>query len=129
MTNTVEEPWCDVEGWLPEAVAELVAQAVEDYQEGKFSRDFEDKLADRGIPLQAVIGAVTSRQSVIVEYSDRRDGSRRIGFWHPRRKYFVAWKPGAESRYMTCFWRENGLAYMQRLLDSRPIRCSERAKS
>jgi hypothetical protein len=125
VTDIAEEPWHEAESWPPEAVAELVAQAVADYQEGKFSRDFVDKLADRGIPLQAVIGTVANRQSLIVEYADRRDDSRRIGFWHPRLKYFVAWKPGTDSRYMTCFWREDGLAYAQRLSDSRPIRRPE----
>jgi hypothetical protein len=110
-----EEEWTEDAVWHPKTIARLRAQVIREFKEGRFNRDFENKLADRGIPLQAVLNTISSRHTYVGLYHDRYEGTRRIGFWHPRIQIFVAWKPGRDSQFKTAFDKETGLEYMRTL--------------
>ncbi len=120
--NTPEEDWDEIENWQPRTVSKLIGRAVHEFKKGRYSKDFEAKLVERGISDQIILDTISSKRSYIVKYRDRYDRMLRIGFWHPRIRIFVAWKPGPKSAFKTCFWRKEGLKYMrERLLCSRPI--------
>jgi hypothetical protein len=65
--------------------------------------------------LQAILDTIRSKRTYIVLYYDRYEGTRRIGFWHPRIQIFVAWKPGRNSQFKTAFDKKAGLEYMREL--------------
>jgi hypothetical protein len=107
--------------WQPETIARLRTRLKGDLKTGRFDRDFEDKLAVRGISLHSVQQVISSPRSYIVKYYDRFDGTRRIGLWYPRHKYFIAWKPGRRSQFKTCFKKATGLEYLSNLLEVKLI--------
>lgn len=126
MDNHLElSDWGDMEDWRPETVARLVARVIREFNEGRYGKDFEAKLVERNIPLWAIKDTLSSKRTYIALYRDDYDGMRRIGFWHPELKLFVAWRPGKRSVFKTCFRRDRGVEYMQRLDESRPIRRPE----
>jgi hypothetical protein len=98
--------------WQPKTIAKLLKRLKQEFEQGRFDRDFEDKLADRGISIHIVRQIIGSRRSYIVKYYDRFDGTRRIGLWHPDNQYFLAWKPGRRSMFKTCFKKRRGLEYL-----------------
>lgn len=117
-----EAAWEDLEDWRLETIARLRRRVVSEFQEGRYHREFEAKMQDRHIIPAMVIETLRSARTYIVSYREARDRTRRIGFWHPRIKLFVAWKPGRESRITTCFRKENGLYYIEsKLEDARPV--------
>lgn len=116
--------WDSSREWPPRWVRRLLRAVIEDYQQEKFSIDFHDKLAKRGLVLQNALETVRSRQSYIAKFR-HEDGVNRVGFWNPRTRLFVVWKPRkgkSESRYMTCFELKNGIRYMRRQEKFREIR-------
>ena len=115
------DEWVTETAWQSETVTRLRKRVIQEFREGRFDRDFETKLADRRIPLQVVLNTISSKQTYIAKYHDRYDGTRRIGFWHPRIQVFVAWKPGRNSHFKTAFDRRTGLDYMRGLLDCKLI--------
>jgi len=90
--------------WKAETITKLRKRLKNDFNAGFFNRDFEDKLAARRIPMSTVRHIINSRNSYIVKYYDRFDGTRRLGLWHPSNPYFLAWKPGRRSQFKTCFY-------------------------
>jgi hypothetical protein len=107
--------WDELPDWQPQTV-------VHKFQDGRYSKDFQAKLVERGIRLSEVLSTLRSRSSYIIKYRDRYTGRWRIGFWHPRLQLFVAWAAGPYSVFKTCFERKDGLRYMvKRLTESSPI--------
>jgi len=102
--------------WLVDAVAS-------DWREERVSRDFFDKLRTRRIARQQVWMTITSPESYIARYW--YDGNR-VGFWHPRSRLFIVWKPNAlysPSRIVSGFYYHgDGVAYMYKFLPFREIR-------
>ena len=84
--------WDSSREWPPRWVRRLLRAVIEDYQQEKFSIDFHDKLAKRGLVLQNALETVRSRQSYIAKFR-HEDGVNRVGFWNPRTRLFVVWKP------------------------------------
>lgn len=107
--------------WRPLTITKLRNRLKDELKTGRFDRDFDDKLAARGIPLFMVRKIINSRASYIFKYYDRFDGTRRIGFWHPGNKYFLAWKPGRRSQFKTCFKKSRGLEYLSNLTEVKLI--------
>lgn len=75
-----DEEWTTKATWQPETVARLRARVIREFKQGRFDRDFADKLADRRIPLRAVLNTLSSKRTYIAKYYDRYKGIRRIGF-------------------------------------------------
>jgi len=52
-------------------------------------------------------------------------GGNRVGFWHPRSRLFIAWKPNhlrSPSRLMSGFFVSDGLDYLSSQINFREIR-------
>ena len=114
--------WDELPDWQPQTVKRLRKRVVREFQDGRYSKDFEAKLAERGIRLPEVLNTLRSRNSYIVKYRDRYTGRWHIGFWHPRLQLFVAWEAGPYSAFKTCFERQDGLRYVvNRLRESSPV--------
>lgn len=114
--------------WKAETITKLRKRLKNELNAGRFNRDFEDKLAARRIPMSIVRKIISSQDSYIVKYYDRFDGTRRLALWHPKNKYFLAWKPGRRSQFKTCFKKRNGLEYLSDLTEVKLIYLPEGGK-
>jgi len=118
--------WDELPDWQPQTVKRLRKRAVREFQEGRYNKDFSAKLVERNISEPAILSTLRNRRTIMVLYRDDYDRTQRIGFWHPGIRLFVAWKPGRRSEFKTCFYKRNGIAYMQQQPESRPIHRPER---
>ncbi len=130
MDNPFElHDWDELEDWQPQTIARLRARVIRELSEGRYGKDFEAKLAERGISMEDILNVLRGKRTYIVKYRDRHTRRWRIGFWHPRIELFVAWKPGRNGGLKTCFWRKSGVKYIQeRLLCSKPVYRPKKAK-
>ena len=115
--------WDSSREWSERWVRWLLRTVADDWRNERVSRDFFDKLHDRRITRQHVRTTLTSQSSYIGHYWY---DSHRVGFWDPRSRLFVVWKPNSlhsPSRLMTAFvYHGDGIAYMQRFTPFREIR-------
>jgi len=115
--------WDSSREWPDRWVRWLLARVKEDYWDERFARDLPDKLRERSLSEQSLLETVASPLSYIARF--RYAGSNRVGFWNPRTRLLVVWKPGSirsASRYMTCFEVYQGLEYLRRQDGFREIR-------
>ena len=118
--------WDTTREWSARWIRWLKDAVVSDWREERVSRDFFDKMQVRRFTRQQVWTAITSSESYIGRYWY---DSNRVGFWHPRSRLFIAWKPNAlysPSRIMSGFYHSDGVAYMQKFTPFREIRGPKR---
>jgi len=119
--------WDETREWSKRWVSWLLTTIINDWRTERVSRDFFAKLQDRRFNRQQVWTAITSPESYIGRYWY---AGNRVGFWHPRSRLFIAWKPNglySSSRIMTGFYyHSDGVAYMQKFVPFREIRGPKR---
>jgi len=114
--------WDTTREWSGRWTRWLVNAVTDDWRAERISRDFIAKLQDRHIARQQVWAAITSPESYIGRYWHN---GNRVGFWHPRSRLFVAWKPNhisSPGRLMSAFFVPNGVDYLNRQIAFREIR-------
>lgn len=119
-----EYEWDTSREWPERWLRWLMRTIIDDWRNERVSRDFFDKLQDRGFTRQHVWTGIKSQETFIGRYWYY--DSNRVGFWHPRSQLFIVWKPNtlrSPSRLMTgFFYRGNGVAYMRKFSPFREIR-------
>lgn len=109
--------------WTASEITAIVKAATADWQAGRVNRDFALKQKERNISDAEIEQTLQSRATLICRYRYR--GKLRCGFWHPRVKILLAWRPaeeGLSSQFETCFHREDGQKYMEDLDAFEPVR-------
>ena len=106
----------------------LLRTSSDDWRNERVSRDFFDKMQDRGFARRQVGATISSSESYIGRYWHN---GNRVGLWHPRNRLFIAWKPNSFrslSRIMSGFFVFDGLDYLTSQIDFREIRGARKRK-
>lgn len=115
--------WDSAQEWPERHRRPLLRRIIADWKEERVSIDLFDKLVARHISKQDIWTTLTSPESYVARYWYY--SGHRVGFWHPLKGIFVAWKPGqgrSPSRIMTAFRHPTGVRYMQNFPPFREIR-------
>ncbi len=123
---TRNERWHKRVGWKPSRVQRLLARLRSDFAQGRFARDFDDKLREHGVPFKDVERVIRKlERTLIVHYWDNY-GRHTVGIWDPVSNLIVIWAPGKWSWLVTCYRRKNGDEYLRDYDDSLPIQFPKR---
>jgi len=124
--NGEDYKWNISREWSQRWIRWLLHTVEDDWRNARVSRDFFDKMRERGFTRQQIGVTISSSESYVGRYWH---GGNRVGFWHPRNQLFIAWKPNSlrsPSRLMSGFFLADGVDYLSSQIDFREIRGSRK---